>query len=182
MHDGELWQAFHQNGEPIKDTGFIDDTFDDDRSLVQGNAHVWLWRKTSSGLEILLQKRAMTKKKSPGYYHISAAGHINVGETPVEAAVRETQEEVGVAIDPGLLYFVHLTRATKNLQSLLYVYVYLLDGDDKFTFEDGEVDSVKWVGLDEFKDMTANADQYMLIDQGEAYFDPLIAAIKRQAV
>jgi 8-oxo-dGTP pyrophosphatase MutT (NUDIX family) len=181
MHDGELWQVFQQNGQPVEGRGLIDDAFDKDETLVQGNAHVWFWRKTAAGIDVLLQKRALTKKKSPGFYHVSAAGHINVGESALEAAVRETHEEVGVAIDPGLLYLVNVTRATKNLQSLLHVYIYELNGDEEFTFEDGEVDSVKWVNVDVFTKMTANAAEHKLVGQEAVYFDPLIAAIRRNA-
>jgi 8-oxo-dGTP pyrophosphatase MutT (NUDIX family) len=114
-------------------------------------------------------------------YHISAAGHINVGETALEAAVRETQEEVGIAIDPMQLYLVHVTRAARNLKSLLHVYIHELSGDEQFSFDDGEVERVEWVDLDTFHKMTEDAATHKLIDQGREYFDPLIATIKRFA-
>jgi len=147
-----------------------------------GNAHVWFYCKSSSGKDILLQRRSLTKKMSPGYYHVSAAGHINVDERPIEAAVRETKEEVGIAINPALLYLVHVTRSSRRLESLLYVYIYELEGNEAFLFDDGEVDEVKWVSLERFYEMTENAASHMLIDMGRAYFDPLIAAIERQVV
>jgi 8-oxo-dGTP pyrophosphatase MutT (NUDIX family) len=182
VHDGELWQVFAENGQPVAGTGAIDDDFAHDDSLVMGNAHVWMWRKTDKGADVLLQKRALTKKTSPGYYHISAAGHINVGESPIEAALRETKEELGVAIDPSRLYLVHVTRSHRHLQSLLYVYIYLLSGDETFSYDDGEVELTEWHSVDHFYDMTKNAEVYKLIDQGRPYFDPLIAAIKRHAI
>ena len=181
MHDGELWQVFQQNGQPVKGRGLLDDAFDRGETLVQGNAHVWLWRKAGGGLEILLQKRSLTKKHSPGYYHISAGGHVNLGETAVQAAVRETEEEVGVGIDPTSLYLVHTTRVLPNWNDLKHVFIYQLNGDEQFSFDDGEVDSVEWCDLDEFKKMTVDAKSYKLVDQGAAYFDPLITAIRRQA-
>jgi isopentenyldiphosphate isomerase len=146
-----------------------------------GNAHVWCWRKNGENIDVLLQKRALTKKKSPGFYHISAAGHINIGESAITAALRETREEIGVAVDWSRLYLVQATRSFKNWRSLLHVYTYQLNGDEQFEFEDGEVEEVKWCALDKFQTMTENPTEHMLIDQGRAYFDPLIAAIKRQA-
>lgn len=180
MHDGELWQVFTENGMPIEGRGAIDDDFTRDLSMVMGNSHVWMWYKTDAGANILLQKRALTKKTSPGFYHISAAGHINVGETPIEAALRETKEELGLAIDPSRLYMVHVTRSAKHPQSLLHVFTYELTGDEEFSFDDGEVELVRWHDLDTFRDMAENAAKHQLIDQGQAYFVPLVEAIKRQ--
>lgn len=181
MHDGELWQVFLENGQPVIGHGEIDDAFSHDPSLVMGNAHVWFWKKTDQGISILLQKRALTKKTSPGYYHISAAGHINLGETAIDAAIRETHEEVGVTIDPTLLYLVHVTRSWRHLESLLHVFIYELTGDEQFLFEDGEVEQVEWYDLETFHQMTNDAEAHKLIDQGRGYFDPLISAIKHQA-
>lgn len=180
MHDGELWQVFAQNGQPLEGRGAIDDEFTHDDSLVMGNSHVWMWHRTKDGANILLQKRALTKKTSPGFYHISAAGHINVGESPVETALRETKEELGLPIDPARLYLVHVTRTARHLSSLLHVFTYELKGDEAFLFDDGEVESVQWYDLEEFAGMTKSAGEYNLIDQGQAYFIPLVEAIKRQ--
>lgn len=177
MHDGELWQVFAENGEAIAGKGATDEMFTHDDSLVMGNSHVWLWRKTADGVEVLLQKRSMTRSRSPGKYHISAAGHINVGETAVTAAERETKEELGLSIDTSRLYLVHVTRTARNRQSLLFVFAYQVSGDETFIFDDGEVELVKWLSIDEFKDMTYHADDHDLIDQGRQYFDPLIDVI-----
>lgn len=181
MHDGELWQVFLENGQPVPGKGLTDDEFDAHPELVMANAHVWLWRKTDTGAELLLQKRAASKKRSPGFYHISAAGHINVGETAVDAALRETKEEVGIILDPSRLYLVHVTRAKRHLTSLLYVFTYQLAGDEIFSFDDGEVELVKWCGLATFREMTEAAATHKLIDQGREYFDPLLEAIERQS-
>lgn len=182
MHDDELWQVFRENGQPIVGRGALDDAFDADHLMVVGNAHVWFWKKTDAGIEILLQKRAITKKRAPGYYHISAGGHINVGETAVAAAVRETTEEMGVSIDPDMLYLVHVTRTPRNWQDLAHVFIYQLKGDEQFSFDDGEVDSVSWYSIEEFESMTANADVRKLVNQGEPYFSALTAAIRRQVI
>ena len=180
MHDGELWQVFAQNGQALDGRGAIDDEFTRDLSMVMGNSHVWMWHRTSNGAKILLQKRALTKKTSPGFYHISAAGHINVGETSIEAALRETKEELGLAIDPERLYLVHVTRTARNPRGLLHVFTYQLQGDEEFSFDDGEVELVEWRDLKEFEAMTNDATTHNLIDQGQPYFMALREAIERQ--
>lgn len=179
MHDGEQWQVYLQNGQPIAGRGADDAAFAHDDSLVMGNAHVWLWRRTPNGVEVLLQKRSMSRKRSPGMYHISAAGHINVGESPVEAAVRETNEELGINIDPANLYFVHAIRIPKHRNSILNVFTLLYDGKE-FHFDDGEVEKVVWRRLDDFKAMVNEPVMHNLIDQGGSYFGPLIDAIERE--
>lgn len=180
MHDGELWQIFAENGEPLAGKGATDETFAHDETLVMGNAHVWMWRRGTVEPELLLQKRSMTRTRSPGMYHISAAGHINVGETAVIAAERETKEELGLTIDPAKLYLVHVTRIARHKRSLLHVFIYELRGNETVRFNDGEVEQVTWVGLSKFKEMIAHAEVHQLIDQGMPYFAPLIEAIEQQ--
>src|SRR5581483_10148904 len=46
--------------------------------------------------ELYLQQRKSTKKTYPLYWSGSAAGHVQSGESYLQAALRETQEELGV--------------------------------------------------------------------------------------
>jgi hypothetical protein len=75
---------------------------------------------------------------------------------------------------------VYVTRTAKHPRSLLHVFTYELNGDEAFSFYDGEVELVQWHDLEKFHDMTKNAAEHKLIDQGQAYFVPLVEAIKRQ--
>jgi 8-oxo-dGTP pyrophosphatase MutT (NUDIX family) len=59
--------------------------------------HVWLY----NGTHLLLQKRAANRQTYPGYWDISAAGHIHAAEEPLQTAVRETFEETGITISPS---------------------------------------------------------------------------------
>lgn len=181
MHDGELWQIFSQNGQPLANRGALDDEFDQDPSLLVGNAHVWLWRRSDNGVDVLLQKRSLTKKRAPGHYHISAGGHINMGETALDAAIRETSEELGVMLDPALLHLVHVTRMPSTWQDLAHVYIYELAGDESFSFDDGEVESVHWHTIEDFEKMTGDTDTHKLVNSGAPYFKTLIETIKRNA-
>jgi isopentenyl-diphosphate delta-isomerase len=53
--------------------------------------------------EVWVQKRAKTKKHYPGIWDVSACGAILHNEKPEQSALREMDEEMGVACD---LYFV----------------------------------------------------------------------------
>lgn len=56
---------------------------------------VWIWIINDKG-QILVQKRAATKKNSPNKYDMPSAGHVDAGETLLKACVRETEEELGL--------------------------------------------------------------------------------------
>ncbi|PQJ23428.1 NUDIX domain-containing protein [Tenacibaculum sp. SG-28] len=57
--------------------------------------HIWLYTKNK---HILFQKRALTKLVFPGMWDISVAGHVAAGEVILDAAMRETKEEIGLRL------------------------------------------------------------------------------------
>lgn len=58
--------------------------------------HIWLYTKDE---QILLQKRAPTKKVLPNLWDISVAGHVGSGEEIMSAALREVREEIGLFLN-----------------------------------------------------------------------------------
>ena len=66
---------------------------------------VHIWFINSKG-EILLQKRGKAMEAFPGYWDISAAGHVSAGQTPEEAAWREVKEEIGINLSENELNFL----------------------------------------------------------------------------
>lgn len=82
----ERWQSYDPNGEPGKRAL----TKPEARSgILHGAAHVWIWRIGASGVEILLQRRAADKATWPNHLDISAVGHVDFGETPLTAELKE---------------------------------------------------------------------------------------------
>jgi isopentenyl-diphosphate delta-isomerase len=63
-----------------------------------GTVHVWLYTK---GGDVVLQLRAADKQNFPNRWDVSVAGHISHGETALQAAQRELEEELGIKAQPA---------------------------------------------------------------------------------
>jgi 8-oxo-dGTP pyrophosphatase MutT (NUDIX family) len=61
-------------------------------------AYVFLRRDVGDGPEVLLQLREGTGYMD-GHWAAAAAGHVEAGESVLDAAVREAAEELGITID-----------------------------------------------------------------------------------
>lgn len=96
-----------------------------------GASHVWLWRLRNGKKELLLQQRSRNKATWPGYFDISAAGHIDGGESPLQSAKREAQEELGLDIATDNLQYIFSLRTPAAKNEIDHVYLYEVD----LTFE-----------------------------------------------
>jgi isopentenyldiphosphate isomerase len=68
-----------------------------------------LWITNSKG-EILLARRALTKRKSPGMWGPAAAGTVEEGETYESNVVKEAEEELGLSgIEPEIWFKQRIT-------------------------------------------------------------------------
>lgn len=152
MHHDEMWQVYAPNGEAIPGEGWDSALNNPEKSgsdKIVGVAVVFLYRYNDSGeLELLWQKRADGIDRYPGYYDISAGGHINLGETIVEGAIRECREEIGAEILASDLQFAFTKPFNKNR----FAWIFMVDYSgrpDEFHFDDKEVSEVKWVSYRE---------------------------------
>ena len=93
-------------------------------NLTHRAAHMLLF---NSGGELLLQKRSIWKDRNPGRWDSSAAGHVDSGETYLEAARRELGEELGIEA-PALERIGKLTPCEKTGQEFIEVFRGVHDG------------------------------------------------------
>lgn len=153
MYHDEIWQLYKKNGEPIPGAGWEptkDNPTGDDDEIV-GVAIVFLYRKSPEGLELLWQRRSDSISRFPGYYDISAGGHVNLGESVVEGAIREAREEIGAEIAPEDLEFAFTRPFNRNR----FAWIYFVDWtgrEENFHFDDNEVSEVKWVKYEDTTD------------------------------
>lgn len=182
------WQGYDAQGRQIAGQGLSKDTTHA-QALLHASAHVWLWRETPHGPEILLQKRGAAKKVCPGCYDISAAGHIDEGEDPLVTAVRETQEELGITIPEASFHSLGVWRAyivapdkswTEN--QFCWLYAAKVAADTRFSPNKGEVESIIWRTIPDVRQELANPTTrptYTLHD--DLYFETVLQAIEREA-
>lgn len=62
--------------------------------LPHRDVHVWI----TDGENVLEQQRAWDKKIMPGEWDIAVGGHVEAGESYLDAAMRETEEELGLRL------------------------------------------------------------------------------------
>lgn len=110
---------------------------------------VWIWIINDKG-EILVQKRAHTKKKSPDKWDMPSAGHIDAGESVLQGCVRETKEELGIDVKES--NFI-LLKEWVNQRGWELAQIYLLKTTTpitKMTLQKEEVAEIKFLKYDEF--------------------------------
>lgn len=178
----ELWQLYNTLAEPIPSQGASrDEVFG--QGLLHGAAHVLIWRKHQNGKEILLQQRSADKIAFPNMLDISAGGHIDLGESPEAAAVRETCEEIG--LDTTSTQLKPVGRFHMNIEvspgftenEFRWVYLLELTSNSNFRLQEEEVASVRWIPFEQFKKaVLPNNGQY--VPHGEDYFRALLAAMQ----
>ncbi len=117
-------------------------------------AHVWIIRYQNGNPQILLQKRCLQKDSFPGCLDTSSAGHIPAGDTPVQSALRELREELGIEAEEKDLEYIGSfdNRYISTFHDKLFhdnelSKVYLLHKEvhcEDLVLQKNEVESVEW--------------------------------------
>lgn len=147
----------------------IFDIYDEDMKPVgtaqRGEAHrmgywhrtiqVWFLYKDEKEY-ILLQKRSDTKDTYPGYFDITAAGHLSAGEQ-LEEGVREIEEELGitVAFDELVPLGVHKQRKERaGLKDYEFAHGFLYESSlplEAYSLQVEEVSSLVKIEIEAFE-------------------------------
>ena len=118
---------------------------------------VWI-RIINSKNEILVQKRAATKKNHPNKRCMWASGHVLAWETITEWAIREVYEELGVQTKEED-YKIICEYIVDETWEIAQIYLLKLDLDiNEFKLQEEEVAEVKWLTYDEFKELFNSKD------------------------
>lgn len=153
----EIFDIVDENGIPTGKT--VSRSEAHENGIRHRTAHVWIARKVAGNWQVLLQKRAMTKDSFPGRFDTSSAGHIQAGDEPLESAIRELEEELGISAKEDELKFAgtFVIDYAKEFHGkmfkdseIAYVFTYLGDVDtEKLVIQEEELDDVEWFDLEE---------------------------------
>src|SRR3989344_8294482 len=88
------------------------------KGLIHKSVHVWL---LDSNNQLLIQKREKNQRAYPGYWDISASGHVSTVETSLEAAIKETKEELGIDVKESEIKYLFTVMESIVLNKGSYV-------------------------------------------------------------
>ncbi len=100
--------------------------------------------------EILFQKRSRFKRTNPNKWGI-CGGKVNLGETPLEAGIRETMEEIGILLNKNEFNFLGTNTNKKEHFTVYYVRKNVEVNECKLQKE--EVEEVKYFKIEELQEL-----------------------------
>jgi isopentenyldiphosphate isomerase len=107
---------------------------------------------------ILVQKRSLGKDTSPGLWDISVGGHLDVGETCLEAALRECAEEIGLVVRPADLEDLGRHWFLENPLDRERVATWAVCSQGPFSPNPGEVDDLRFLDAPEVEAWIARGE------------------------
>lgn len=110
---------------------------------------------------ILMQQRSKNRTKNPLKWDVSAAGHVSSGQTSIEAAIRETIEEVGIDVkEEELKYVITYKENVKVEENYIdrQIYdCYIIEREkidiSNIKIQESEVEQVRLCNLKEFNEI-----------------------------
>lgn len=110
------------------------------RGLMHRAVHVLVFNSRG---EVFLQKRSMSKDRSPGRWDSSASGHVESGEDYDQCAIREVHEEIGLTLSspPERLFKV----AARGQTDQEHVWVYRVESEGPFELNPDEIERGEWL-------------------------------------
>ena len=173
----EIIDIVDKNGKPIGKTALKSEAHS--KGLYHNTIHLWLF--TNNG-EILLQQRSHKKKIYPLLWDVSVAGHIDAGETFIDAVMRETEEEIGLQIKSNNLQkigtFLHETIYNNGkIKDFEFHQVFITELKvhiKHLIIQEEEVEAVKLVSFEAFETLlkesktnnhfvSSNSDYYKFV-------------------
>lgn len=124
----------------------------------------------NSAGQLLVTRRATTKKVFPGIWTNSCCGHPQPHEETTQAVIRRTNQELGLTIQPQLILpnFRYQARYRGIVENEICP-VYVARSDDEPQLNPEEVHSYRWMGWSEFlADIARRPWRYSLWSRKEA--------------
>ena len=154
----ELFDVLNENGE------YTNKIFSREICHKEG-----LWHKavvvfiiSTDNKKVLLQQRSANKKLWPNLWDITAGGHVLSSEFGIDAAIRETKEEIGIDVSKNELEFIGSTISENTSSDIINrhfneYYIVHKDIDIKdINLQKEEVQDIKWFDKENIVNMINN--------------------------
>lgn len=118
---------------------------------------VWILNEKN---QVLLQRRSPLKKNGANKFSL-LAGHIGTEEKEIDAALRETKEEIGLEIKENDLILLDIYRNEQNNNNC-FSYTYLLKTTAKIedmVMQEEEVSELKFISIEELEERLDKMDK-----------------------
>ncbi len=150
----ELLDVVNEWGEPTGQT--LDKRTIHTQGVRHRDVHVWI----TNGHDLLQQQRNSDKSIMPGKWDISVGGHVSAGESYLDAAVRETHEELGLRRPPQ--HFRRIGLVATRLMFPGWEHPHNIVGDNFVAYEPGlsladlrlqesEVQGARWYPIEQLE-------------------------------
>ncbi|WNH09948.1 NUDIX hydrolase [Thalassobellus suaedae] len=155
------------------------------KGYYHNTAHIWFY--TADGF-ILLSQRSAKKTICPLMWDVSVAGHIDAGETIKQAAIRETEEEIGIPISETDLKKIGVFECFKSygtdIKDNEFHHTFLTELKfpiSQLTPQEEEVEALKLVTLNEFKRLidTIKNNKNHFVPSNKLYYEFVLQEIKK---
>ena len=118
--------------------------------------------------EILMQKRSSRKRIYPNLWSIFVKGHVQSGESSIDACIRELSEEIGINIEQDelkYLYTIFEEVIDNDYIERIFYDTYILRKDfnlNDITIQEEELSDIKLVNYDEVISLIKNNDKSLV--------------------
>jgi isopentenyldiphosphate isomerase len=149
-------------------------------------AHLWLYTKQG---DILLSQRSAKKTICPLLWDVSVAGHIDAGETPKQAAIREAKEEIGLSLKTSNLEEIGVFKCFQTYKNGIIdnefhnTFIALLKVPlSKLKVQEEEVEAIKLVPLPNFEKLIKNIGNNgnHFVPSNKLYYEFVLQNIKKK--
>ena len=156
----EYFDVLDENGNPI---GKISPKTEvHNKGYWHRTVHIWIINNNN---EILLQRRSKNKKRHPNILTISCEGHIQAGESSINGAIREIDEELGLKVNSDELTFIKTIKHSECRKPDYYNNefkdFYILKTNtsiNEMSFQKEEISEIMFVDFDKLKQLINTDD------------------------
>ena len=147
-------QIVDENDKPVRGAG-MDETYK--KGLIHRVVHIFV--EDPDG-RVLLQKRSASVATFQNCWDVSAAGHVDEGESYETAAFRELQEELGISgyelqeIDS---FYKEITLGERRINRFVKVYKTVISPNTPLKPNPDEVTEVRWFDKEALRKLLAEA-------------------------